>query len=232
MHLSKGEPTLPDPVSSTRSTLLPPFFSYLIYFTGKREGTKGNRDGMEIFPSLDRNRKTTLFTRPSSRGSGGRVEDAGHVQHGAITRSFSLFPPSTQPSPRFLPTELQRQTEGGALLSSFLPVRIQNCNKGGKEAHEEERRAGQIEAEESKRALILPTPILNHPSTLPLPPIFRISIFISFFKRTLSGSARGWEDTLRALQLTWKEGREGEATRRISRRASFTFATLFDRKYR
>lgn len=230
MHLSKGEPTLPDSVSSTRSTFLPPFFSYLIYFTGKREGTKGNRDGMEIFPSLDRNRKTTLFTRPSSRGSGGRVEDAGHVQHGAITRSFRFF--HLPPSPRFLPTELQRQTEGGALLSSFLPVRIQNCNKGGKEAHEEERRAGQIEAEESKRALILPTPILNHPSTLPLPPIFRISIFISFFKRTLSGSARGWEDTLRALQLTWKEGREGEATRRISRRASFTFATLFDRKYR
>lgn len=54
---------------------------------------------MEIFPSLDRNRKTTLFTRPSSRFLSRErrarprppVEDAGHVQHGAITRSFRFF---------------------------------------------------------------------------------------------------------------------------------------------
>lgn len=89
--------------NSSRPRFLNPFhplppFSYLIYFTGKGRA-KGNRDGMEIFPSLDRNRKTTLFTRPSSRFLSRErrarprppVEDAGHVQHGAITRSFRFF---------------------------------------------------------------------------------------------------------------------------------------------
>ena len=133
MHLSKGEPTLPDPVSSTRSTFLPPFFSYLIYFTGKREGTKGNRDGMEIFPSLDRNRKTTLFTRPSSRGSAAScVEDAGHVQHGAITRSFRFF--HLPPNPLlvfFQPNFNGKPREGHFSHPSFLSV-FKTATRGGK----------------------------------------------------------------------------------------------------
>lgn len=191
---------------------------------------------MEIFPSPDRNRKTTLFARPSSRFLSRPVEGTGHVQHGAITRSFRFFHLLDPLLVSFQPKFHGKQGGEGRLFRSSCSYSKLQGGKGARDAQRSARRAGQIEAEEGKRALILLRlkPFDPSSSTHPSHPLFPSSpplLYRALSKRT--GSKRRarfericvkMEDTLRALQLRRVCGRDNKRGR-ISRRASFTSFT-------
>lgn len=153
---------------------------------------------MEIFPSPDRNRKTTLFARPSSRFLSRPVEGTGHVQHGAITRSFRFFHLLDPLLVSFQPKFHGKQGGEGRLFRSSCSYSKLQGGKGARDAQRSARRAGQIEAEEGKRALILLRLKLFDPSFASL-----ISLL-----STLTLSRTFQADRIQAESALWADLRE------------------------